>query len=296
MSDIGSTSSAGAGYPKYLKSLYRALNLRDKDGDGVIEDGRVWSSKAGGYISHKDNENYQLSMDMNKDGKIDVAEAKYYVQTRTHALFGAFDRQNSFEADVRKKFELNWSDYTMLEHDLALLLKISRIHGNVTISTKNDIWYVFDKALEMNLDTSKLLPEAIKLIRSTDYYITTLTCIEKLVEAFAKDKSMEPGDKEAYYRDILVLARNIMASSDEHHYRHEANAVLATVKSMIESGTSQSSILRAFKIGLNAVYRIDVDHSKNRAIGEYKQLMRSYGFSNEDIDHICNKIDEALPY
>jgi hypothetical protein len=191
------------------QALYKLLGFNDKNRNGIIE-----------RTSDPDlNEGYDEAADLNKDEKIVVAEAKYYLQNR-----------EDISPKQKQRFALTGADLKIL---LEIVEIIERSDDKAEAVRK-----IASRIIEARLDrneTSKMLKEAMGTARTIEDPQCKAETILNIASRMAKAKLFE---------EALAAVRAIKYSDNK------AGTISFIALKMAEAGADKYEVGKIFKEAL----------------------------------------------
>lgn len=274
-----------------LKDLYKAVGLIDKNQDGVIEKSswkNLWQAK----------EDYLPEADIDKNGKIGEAEAKYYLHN-----------QKDINDETKQRFRLTQENKSVVIKLLKPKLDFARRMDCLsdTASSICNIALAMAKAGFNKNETNRLFSEALSIVNDT-YFSDRDKEIQKIVflmaEAGLFEEALRSTNNIGYYRtNCLVKIANEMSKdslSNAGLFKKVLNTAYAIkdpgdksshlcdiASAMLEVGVERKQAKKVFREALCATCTIESGlntiSDQVFAISEIATAMEKAGFDKVEI-------------
>jgi hypothetical protein len=298
-------SSQISGVSQNTIALYKLLRLDDKNRNGVIEKSSIWHPFR--------RENYREEIDINMDGKIVEAEAKYYLQNLENIspeekqMFALTDDDRKtlsvlFMERLTAISALKDSDgKSKAISDLASgLAKIGSFKEafeatrkiNNAYYTEITIKYIFSAMAKAGLDRNTL-KELLKEAVETAGTITTWLFEDSMYKKWAiedivswiVDAHFDKNETAELFMKTLETARTI----GDQYFKSITIGHMALA--MAKAGMDNNEVSKVFKEAIGTVQTIESSYYKSAAIKEIAMSITKAGL---DKNVLCELLKELL--
>jgi hypothetical protein len=243
------------------QALYKRIGFDDKNKNGVIEKPSIWNR----WIK----ENYLEDADIDKDGKMVAAEAKYYLR-----------KMNTASQETRKEFALTTTDRIALS--ILFMKKLDGINAYKKEFYKpGDLMNKYYRAsaikdMAVDIAEAELFTEAFNTVRGIEIVEEKIKAIKEIIseaESEAEDDVLDKNTLIEVFNGALNAARGLDPLRGIEFPSDGGKLLYDIVKEMADTGLSKEALAAAAAIedefySSNAIKDISLKMARDKRFHE----------------------------